>query len=299
MYDASSAKLHIEKSTIVRSNWMQSTVRPLMRGLSHLAPTVAAKLAGQIFLRPPKSQMPTRERWWATEAEEMQVLFGAGRLTAWRWGWGGQRRVLLVHGWGGRGLQLGALALPLVEAGFEVVAYDAPGHGLSTGERSSLPEMAEAVGTMVRSLGGVDGIVAHSFGASACTTALNHLQMAPDVQRLIYISPAVDMIGLTEQFADLVGLTPLIALRIRQGIEQRFGVPFEEFQGLRIARNMKHPLLVIHDRGDREVAFGEGEALVGSWSGAELMTTEGLGHRRILRAPEVIERTLRFLDQSD
>lgn len=295
MYDPSSFNVRKNKSTNVRSNWLHSTVRPLMRGLSHVAPGMATRVAGQIFFRPPKSQPPLRERWWATDAEEMQVLFGGGQLTAWRWGWGGRKRVLLVHGWAGRGLQLGAFALPLVEAGYEVVAYDGPGHGRSTGDRSSLPEMAEAVGAMVRALGGVDGIIAHSFGAAACTNALCRRQTLPDVDRLVYISPAVDMVGLTEQFADLVGFTPGIASRLRQGIEQRFGVPFEDFQGTQIARHMHHPLLVIHDRADREVDFAEGEALVDGWRGSELMATEGLGHRRILRHPSVIERTLQFL----
>ncbi len=295
MLDVIDSRVAFKKSTIGRSK-MAATVRILVRGFSHLAPRMATKVASRIFLRPPKSAMPLRERWWATEAEEMSVLYGGGHLAAWRWGWGGRRRVLLVHGWGGRGLQLGAMAQPLVEAGFDVIAYDAPGHGLSSGSRSSLPAMADAVGTMVRSLGGVDGIIAHSFGASACTNALARPQTTPDVQRLVYLSPATDMVGLTEQFTDLVGFGPHIAPRLRRGIERRFRVPFEEWQSLGIARRMHHPLLVVHDREDREVSFAEGEALTQAWPGAELQATEGLGHRRILQQPSVVERVVSFLD---
>lgn len=297
MLESNPRQTTLRKSTIVRSKLMRSTVRPLARGLSHLAPGIATKVAGEIFLRPPRSSMPLRERWWATEAEELSVMYGDGRLAAWRWGWGGCRKVLLVHGWGGRGLQLGALAEPLVEAGFDVIAFDGPGHGKSSGVRSSLPAMADAIGTMVRSLGGVDGIVAHSFGASACTNALARPQTLPEVRRLAYVAPAIDMIGLTEQFADLVGFAPNIAPRLRQGIEHRFGVPFEEWQSLGIARRMRHPLLVVHDEEDAEVAFDEGEALAATWPGAELLATRGLGHRRILRRPSVVASIVEFIDR--
>lgn len=295
MLQAIDSRAVLNKSTIDRSKIMLSTLRPLMRGFSHLAPRMATRVASAIFLRPPRATMPWRERWWATEAEEMSVLYGGGRLAAWRWGWGSGRKVLLVHGWGGRGLQLGALAEPLMEAGFDVIAYDAPGHGQSSGSRSSLPAMADAVGTMARSLGGVDAIVAHSFGASACTNALARPQTAPEVQRLVYLAPATDMIGLTEQFTHLVGFGPHIAPRLRRGIERRFGVPFEEWQSLGIARRMQHPLLVVHDRQDREVSFAEGDALSQAWPGAELLATDGLGHRRILRQPSVVERIVGYL----
>ena len=295
MHTANPAVGSIKKSTTGRSNVIQNTVRPLMRGLSHVAPQVAAGVARQIFLRPPKATMPVRERWWATNADEMSVLYGGGRLRAWRWGWGSPRRVLLVHGWGGRGLQLGALAGPLVEAGFDVIAFDAPGHGQSSGTMSSLPAMADAIGTMVRHVGGVDGIVAHSFGATACINALNQAHMRPAVQRLVFIAPAVDVVGLTEQFADMVGFTPGIASRLRGYLSKRFGMPFENFQPLPIARHMHHPLLVVHDREDREIDVSQGESLAGGWPGAHFEATEGLGHRRILRHPEVVQKAVDFL----
>lgn len=295
MQTVNPAMMSIKKSTTGRSNVLQLTVRPLMRGLSHLAPSVAAGVARRIFLRPPKAGMPMRERWWATNADEMSVLFGGGHLRAWRWGWGSSRRVLLVHGWGGRGLQLGALAAPLVEAGFDVITFDAPGHGQSSGSMSSLPAMADAVGAMVRHVGGVDGIVAHSFGAAACTNALNQPHMEPAVKRLVFIAPAVDMVGLTEQFADMVGFTPGIASRLRGYLTQRFGIPFEDFQPLPIARHMHHPLLVLHDEADREIDVAQGKTLAAGWPGALFEATEGLGHRRILRQPAVVQRTVDFL----
>ena len=50
------------------------------------------------------------------------------------------------------------------------------------------------------------------------------------------------------------------------------------------------------DVKDREVPYQEGARLVERWPGAELMSTIGLGHVRILRAPAVVDKAVGFLD---
>lgn len=259
-----------------------------------MAPATASRLADRIFLRPPRVPSPPREEWWATEAERFTVPFGEGTLAGWKWGWGGEK-ILLVHGWGGRGLQLGAFAEPLVEAGYEVIAYDAPGHGQSWGARSSLPEKASAVAAMVHHLGGVKAIIAHSAGAAAVTSALGRPGTPLPVERLVYLAPSVDMLEVTHRFADMVGFSRPVVDRMREGIERRYGVKFQELAGESIAPRLDHSLLVIHDREDREISIHEGSRLVRSWKGARLLVTEGLGHYRLLRDDSVVAQTVRFV----
>ncbi len=67
---------------------------------------------------------------------------------------------------------MGAFVEPLAAAGFRVVTFDAPGHGHSTGRRSSLVEMADAVSDVGREFGPLYAIVAHSAGAAVTTMAL-------------------------------------------------------------------------------------------------------------------------------
>ncbi|MCP3962592.1 MAG: alpha/beta hydrolase [bacterium] len=292
-----------EKSTTGRLNFVHSTVRPILGGLSRVAPGPASSLALRLFLTPPRHGSPMREIWWATEAESFEVSFGAGKLAAWRWGWSGPA-VLLVHGWAGRGRQLGAFAAPLVEAGYQVVAYDAPGHGLSTGSRSSLPEMADAVTAMVRHLGGVAAIVAHSVGAAATTLAFGRPagirslpsgETKPDVGRLVYVAPSVDMTSVTDRFGEMTGFSDEVVRRLRTGLEQRFAFRWPELQGFEVAPSMSRPLLVVHDRDDREVPHREGRALAGLWPNARLQSTRGLGHRRILRDDDVVAAVTEFI----
>jgi pimeloyl-ACP methyl ester carboxylesterase len=60
---------------------------------------------------------------------------------------------------------------------------------------------------------------------------------------------------------------------------------------------MTTPALIVHDRDDPDVPYAHGEEIARAWPGAELMTTSGLGHRSVLRDPEVIRRTVSFLGQ--
>ncbi len=298
MNGQSEAMSSSNKSTTGRLNFVHSTVRPLLGGFSRVAPGPASSLALRLFLTPPRHRAPMREIWWATEAEPFEVPFGAGKLAAWRWGWRGPT-VLLVHGWAGRGRQLGALAAPLVESGYRVVAYDAPGHGLSTGSRSSLPEMADAVTAMVRHAGGVAAIVAHSVGAAATTLALSRPGTPPAVDRVVYVSPSADMTSVTARFGEMTGFSEDVVGRLRSGLEQRFGFRWPELQGLEAAPAMTHPLLVIHDRDDHEVPWQEGQALVEAWPGALLESTRGLGHRRILRDDGVMATVTDFVTTAE
>ena len=55
--------------------------------------------------------------------------------------------------------------------------------------------------------------------------------------------------------------------------------------------------LFVHDRDDAEVAFGSGLALARAWKDARLVATRGLGHRRILRAPEVVQDAIDFIGE--
>lgn len=286
-----------EKSTTGRLNFVHATVRPLLSSLSRLAPGPASSLALRLFLTPPRYRTPMREIWWATEAEPFEIPFGSGKLAAWRWGWHGPT-VLLVHGWAGRGRQLGAFAAPLVEAGYRVVTYDAPGHGQSSGSRSSLPALADAVTSMVRHHGGVQAIIAHSVGAAATTLALSRPGTPPAVERLFYVSPSGDMTGVTNRFGDMTGFSGEVIERLRSGLERRFAVRWPELQSLEAAPSMDVPLLVVHDRDDREIPWQEAQRLAEAWPHARLETTRGLGHRRILRDDHVVAAAVRFVSEA-
>src|SRR5689334_4455814 len=105
-----------------------------------VSPTLASELALRAFLTPQRAPRPERERALLEVARPLPISAGGLPLAA--WSWGGEDReprgtVLLVHGWAGRGAQLGSLVAPLVNAGRRVVTWDAPAHGDSPGRTTT------------------------------------------------------------------------------------------------------------------------------------------------------------------
>jgi len=279
------------KSTNVRTE----IARLLFAAVSRIAPRVAVRIAHPLFMTPPRRHPCPREQHWGATAQRGKVLTSSGGLSTLSWG-EGSRTVLLVHGWGGSGLQLGELVGPLVERGFRVLTFDAPGHGSSPGRRSSLPAMAAALAAVAQQHDPVEAVVAHSLGAAATTLALGTGQL--EVQRVVAVAPVARFAAIREYFASTTRFSAQVVEQLWQQLERQFGVSWADYEPLELARSQRASLLVIHDRDDLELPLSEGEAFAEAWPGGTLMTTVGLGHRRLLTDPEVIEQICRFLERN-
>ena len=265
-------------------------LRAFFRAITAISPAAAAAVAMALFRKPPRHRDSDGERAALGRAERLHLSVEGRRLAAWRWGIG--PTVLLVHGWGSRGSRLASFVAPLTDAGYSVVALDAPGHGASAGRLSSLPQFISAIETVAREVGPVAGIVAHSMGGAATTLAMSRGLRAG---RIVFLAPASDPAGYSERFAEAIGLEPDVLARMKRSIERRFGQSWDEFNVLSAAAKMTAPLLVFHDRDDRDVAWTDGQAIAAAWPGAELVSTSGLGHRRIVHDPDVVARAVSFL----
>jgi hypothetical protein len=240
--------------------------------------------------------MPERERDLLARARPGTVRIDGRRVATWSWGAG--PRVLLVHGWGGRGAQLGAFVEPLVASGFSVAWFDGPAHGVSEGRQTTMPELGAAVRGVAAALGPVRAIVAHSGGAPVSGWAIRRWLLEGYVdlpEAIALIAPPADFGGYLARFADACGLTASARDRLTRRVEARVGAAPGAFDLPSFAADLPVPALVVHDREDLEVRWAEGAAVAAAWPGAELMTTRGLGHRRILRDPAVVTRVAAFL----
>jgi pimeloyl-ACP methyl ester carboxylesterase len=273
------------KSTNVRATMIGAA----LTGLAWISPTLAARWAEALFFTPPR---PRKSRAsLPAGAERVDVQSRYGRLAAWSWGSG--PIVYLVHGWGGRAEQLGAFVAPLVARGFRVIAIDGPGHGASSGRRSSGVEIGRALADAVARYGPARGVIAHSLGAAAVTFAMRE---GLRVERLAFVGPPADPLTWVARFGRQLGLGPAVMAEMRRRSEQRIqarwdDLPLVPMRGL----ELPPPLLVVHDRDDREVRSADGAAIAAAWPSARLLETEGLGHRRVLRDAAVVATVAAFL----
>ena len=200
--------------------------------------------------------------------------------------------MLLVHGWEGRGAQLGAFVDPLVAAGYRVVALDGPAHGDSTGSTTTGPEFATAIAATREAIGPLAAVVAHSFGGF---TSLLAAERGLSVERIVVIGAPSSVPEILREFQELIHLPERAVPAIIRALEQRAGAPMVSFDISTFAERITVPVLVVHDTDDVEVPYVNGTRL-SEMFGAPLFTTSGLGHRRILFAHEVVATVVDFVE---
>ena len=228
---------------------------------------------------------------WLAGGRRFSLTVGGRRVTAWSWGERGPG-VLLIHGWGSRGARFVDLGGALLASGFRVVTFDAPGHGASSGRLSSGPEFARAALAVATAVGPVSAVVGHSLGGFASALAIRGGLAA---RRAVFIAPSANVNSYSTQFASLLGVQDPVMASMRQRLERRLGFEWKRMDVPGFAPTMRMPLLVIHDRDDREVRWDDGAAIATAWPGAELVTTTGLGHHRIVTDGRVIQQVVTFL----
>ncbi|HKC24883.1 MAG TPA: alpha/beta fold hydrolase [Thermoanaerobaculia bacterium] len=262
------------------------------RVASRVAPRGAAWGAEFLFRTPPRWERTAWERRTLSEASFAFLPTKTGRIATWRWGESGPV-VFLVHGWGGHAGRLARFGPALRQAGFSVVSFDAPAHGLSDGLHCSLPEFVLSLRTLAERFGSPSGVVAHSLGAVAATVALRE---GLELPRAVFLAPPADCERHSERFAhQLLSLPDDVCDAMKRRLARRYSFEWPDLSISCLAPRMTARLLVFHDRGDTKVPFKDAEAIVRAWPGAELIPTLGFGHHRILRHPDVVRRTALFL----
>ncbi|WP_342378026.1 alpha/beta hydrolase [Myxococcus stipitatus] len=283
-----------ENSTNVRAKLALMGLRTLAMSAGAVAPGLTAVWADGLFRKPLRPRRSKTAEGVLARAQPKRLRWAGEEVAVWSWGEG--PRVLLVHGWSGYGGQLTAFVEPLVAAGFSVVTYDAPAHGRSTGRTSSLPEMAEVVAEVAESVGGVRAVVGHSLGAAATAVAMRD---GLRVERAVFVSPPSDPRHGIQAFARELGFSDEVWMRMEQRLEQKFSMKMADLALPNFVPSLGHvPLQVFHDVEDREVSVADGEAVAQAWPGARLTLTEGLGHNRILYAPQVVSQAVAFLTEA-
>lgn len=257
--------------------------------LGAVAPGFAARTASRLFLTPLPRSGPSVWGELAGSATVLPLTFGGQRIDAWTWGVG--PRVLLCHGWGGRASHLSRLVQPLVDKGFQVIAFDGPAHGRSPVRRTDLVEFATLLVHIQRQVGDMHAMIGHSFGASSIAYAL---RLGASARAVVLLSPFADSDTNVARFARTMRLSRRLHARTRAELLRHFDDNADGWTLSAVVRDLTTSALLIHDRDDAEIPYRESVDLAGAWPGARLITTTGLGHRRILKDEEVIGSVVSF-----
>ncbi len=261
-----------------------------------LSPKLASHFAYRLWLTSPRFKTPASERS-ALESAIMEFHpIKHHKIATYIWGRSmptARPTILLVHGWSGRGTQLGAFVEPLLDAGYRVLSFDAPAHGKSSGKQTTIYEIADVILALQDHYGEFESVITHSFGGPCTALAI---QKGLKVKQFVAICPPATIIGLVTKFISTLHITDKTSARLIQRIEKDYGKNiWQELSMTTIVEDIDTPGFVIHDTHDIDIPWEEGQAVACAWNKAPLKITNGLGHRRILRDSDVITSAIDFI----
>jgi pimeloyl-ACP methyl ester carboxylesterase len=268
-------------------------MRFMFATLGRIAPALMGRWAYRLWFRTRRFPESAAGRRIAGQAGRETLQVDGLPVAIYRWGAGPV--VLFVHGWSGRGSQAAAFVEPLLCAGFQVLAIDAPGHGETPGDSTNILECAAVLQAVEQAYGPLHGAITHSFGGMVLAYAMRH---GLRVERVVSLSAPATVEFLLDGFAKTLGMPPAVVENLRRRMDQRFQDSFRErISMINNVRDLTVPALVIHDADDASVPWQQGEMIAAAWPGARFMKTQGLGHGRILRDHAVVEAAVAFISQ--
>ncbi|MEQ1615901.1 MAG: alpha/beta hydrolase [Hyphomicrobiaceae bacterium] len=277
--------------------------------LGDLPPAQAGDAAFRIFCTPSKTEwrgadhrkLSERARFHLRHAEWLRVPTSSGDLQAYRLEPDKQPAegtVMLVHGWTSEAAFMTAMAEPIRRAGFRVVLFDLPAHGLSPGRRTNLVDCARATLVVAEALGPLHAIVAHSFGGMVSLLAAEGRPPMPralDADHVVLIACPNRLADVTGEFAARRNMTDAARRAFEQRLERVGRRPIDRFATAELLLSSRCRAMVVHARDDIEVPFHCAQEVVAASPAARLAAFEGFGHRNILFAPPVVRAIVRYL----
>jgi len=169
------------------SNHTQSLKIPkiiLLSGklIAYFSTKLVTLFAAKLFTSPIKHKIPKRELEMDSKSLQNLIEIPAinKKVMLYQYGYS-QKKILLAHGWSGRGTQLFKIADELLKVGYSTVSFDAPAHGKSPGKTTIMSEFVETILEIERQFGPFEAAVGHSLGGMSLLNAvkkglvINHL----------------------------------------------------------------------------------------------------------------------------
>lgn len=261
--------------------------------LQTLNKNMAAAFALKLFETPIKYKMPKREqKMYEVSHKSKLTLPESGKEIVVYENKFGSKKVLLVHGWNGRGTQLVSIAKAFKELNYTIISFDAPGHGKSTKNTANMKHFIEAVFELDKKYNGFDVMIGHSLGGMS---VINSLGRGLQTDKAVIIGSGNTTKAITEDFLGTIGMKQKLTPILINLFERKYNDKMTDYDVADQALKVSVPVLIIHDKNDKDVPFTAAEAISKNLENNELLITTGLGHRKILGDEKVIEKIVQFV----
>ncbi|WP_394777178.1 alpha/beta hydrolase family protein [Flavobacterium sp.] len=261
--------------------------------LAFISTKLVTKFAAKLFTSPIKHKVPKREFEMDRKSVKNKIYIPSINKSIITYEYGkSEHKILLVHGWSGRGTQLFKIADELIQNGYSVVSFDAPAHGKSEGKTTIMSEFIASILEIEKRSGPFKMAIGHSLGGMS---VLNAIKDGLKVEKAIIIGSGDIVQDILEEFISKLGLKREISDRLRDQFENKYKVKMDDFSAYKAAQKIQIPVLVIHDNDDPEVPVTAGINIHKNLQHGSLFITNGLGHRKILGNQNVIKKVIDFI----
>lgn len=263
--------------------------------LQFISTDLAVKYAKKLFITPIRYKLPKRELEMEFNASQELIDIPAinKKIMVYQYG-KSEKKVLLVHGWSGRGTQLVKIADKFIELGYSTVSFDAPAHGKSPSKTTLMTEFIASILELEKLYGPFEFIIGHSLGGMS---TLNAIKQGLKVKKAVIIGSGDSVNDILFDFVNKLKLKNNIAVKMRESFEKEHQMNMESFSAYVAAKDVKVPVLVVHDKQDEDVPYSASENIHKHLDNSELLLTENLGHRKILGDKEVINAIVEFISK--
>lgn len=244
-------------------------------------------------LKPPHIECLNKGEQFFVEVHDFMEPSKTLQMSCYSWG-NGSKVVLLVHGWSAKALDYYKMIPVLVEKGYKVVAFDGPAHGQSEGQVTNLVHFKEVIGTLIHRIGTPYAIIGHSMGGGASTYFL--IEEAVPIERLVLLATPIISKRFFDQAFDFMKIPQKLRKAMFTSMEKKFGKPVGYYNLAERKEPIKaDKIFVVYDEQDEDIPAEEIKFFLQKHPEMKSMSTNGVGHNRVMKDKAVIEAVAEFL----
>jgi len=229
------------------------------------------------------------------EGEKLSFEQNGIKVRGWRFNHPAEKKVLIVHGYESSAINFDRYIRPLIKKGYEVLLFDAPAHGYSTGKILNAVMFKEMVEYIHKEYGPIRSYMGHSFGGLAICLALEEIEHTDDCH-VVLVAPATESKTAIDIFFSFMKLNEGVRKEFDDYIYRLKNKPSEWYSVSRAVKKLKAKILWCHDEEDTMTPWKDAKKVMDDQHyNIEFIVTKGLGHRRIYRDSNVSKAIIEFL----